>query len=162
MHAGSSPEGVSKFTVRIKAWLRKEKKMKGIFLCIQKRVSRTEPDPLWLTPCYINILYKTIKHWRQVILICSRNTIQRKLLFVIMHIRSPHQSMETQLTLFETSVMAERLRAPDSSTGVWSAGCGFGSRSWHLLNWRGSAFCSTGQALNWWYPSLYSYGLWKG
>ena len=29
--------------------------------------------------------------------------------------------------------MAERLRAPDSTTGVWSAGCGFGSRLWHLL-----------------------------
>ena len=31
-------------------------------------------------------------------------------------------------------VMAERLRAPDSSSGVWSAGCGFESRSWHLLH----------------------------
>ena len=30
-------------------------------------------------------------------------------------------------------VMAERLRAPDSSSGVWSAECGFESRSWHLL-----------------------------
>ena len=30
-------------------------------------------------------------------------------------------------------VMAERLRALDSSSGVWSAECGFGSRLWHLL-----------------------------
>ena len=29
--------------------------------------------------------------------------------------------------------MAERLRAPDSSSGFWSAECGFESRSWHLL-----------------------------
>ena len=31
-------------------------------------------------------------------------------------------------------VMAERLRALDSSSGVWSAECGFESRSWHLLH----------------------------
>ena len=31
-------------------------------------------------------------------------------------------------------VMAGRLRAPDSSSAVWSAECGFESRSWHLLH----------------------------
>ena len=33
-------------------------------------------------------------------------------------------------------VMVKRLRAPDSSSSVWPAECGFESRSWHLLNVR--------------------------
>ena len=41
--------------------------------------------------------------------------------------------MSTSLVIL-LLVMVERLRAMDSISGVWSAECGFESRSWHLLH----------------------------
>ena len=42
--------------------------------------------------------------------------------------------------------LPERLRAPDSSSGVWSSECGFESRSWHLLPKNGEVVLSALQA----------------